>query len=329
MANEEISNNPPAKTFRHMVKPLLIFTLKLLTSGLLLYFVSLRIDFADLVDAILSVNAVYLVISIVVLLAQIAATNIRWTTISHFFGLHILFFPALRISYIGALANQGFPSFLAGDAIRVLALKKIGNGLAESIRVTILDRIASMVVMVMMLDFACFYLLPQMDSGPLKVNLYLLALTGSAASIAVFHLDRLPQVLRRLKIISGIADLSWYARALVGSRNTAIVIFAQALVGNALLAVHIYVLAIGLKIDLTLFQCLLVMPPIILISSLPLSIAGWGIREGAMIAALSIFQISTEAAFALSVMVGITALIHSLLGVPALYFRNTARAQWL
>jgi glycosyltransferase 2 family protein len=312
-----------------MVKPMLIFALKLLISSMLLYFVSLRINFADVVDAISSIGAIYLSISILVLLAQICSTTIRWTTISRFFGLQILFLPALRISYIGVLANQGFPSFLAGDALRVLWLKKLGNGLSVSFRVTILDRIASLIVMVMMLVIACFFLLPQMEAGHLELELYLLALTGTMASTAVFYLDRLPRGLRRLNIIAEVAGLSRYARVLVGSGNTALVIFLQALFGNALLAAHIYVLAIGLNIDLTLFQCLLVMPPVILISSLPLSIAGWGIREGAMIAALGIFEISIDAAFALSVLVGITALIHSLLGVPALYYGNTTRAQWL
>jgi hypothetical protein len=53
---------------------------------------------------------------------------------------------------------------------------------------------------------------------------------------------------------------------------------------------------------------------VLLLSSLPISIAGWGIREGAMIIAFGFVGVSSNLSFTLSVLFGLASII---INIPA------------
>ena len=56
------------------------------------------------------------------------------------------------------------------------------------------------------------------------------------------------------------------------------------------------------------------MPPVLLVMTLPISIAGWGVREQAMVAAFALVGVPGEGALALSIMFGLMGLITGLPG---------------
>ena len=64
---------------------------------------------------------------------------------------------------------------------------------------------------------------------------------------------------------------------------------------------------------------LFLLPLISTLSSIPLSIGGWGIREGAFVYGLGLLSVPNEQAFLVSVQVGVLSLFVGLLcGIPAL-----------
>ena len=58
----------------------------------------------------------------------------------------------------------------------------------------------------------------------------------------------------------------------------------------------------------------MLIPPILLILTLPISIGGWGIREGAMIWAFALVGVTNEEALVLSVLFGFATLAITLPG---------------
>jgi hypothetical protein len=56
------------------------------------------------------------------------------------------------------------------------------------------------------------------------------------------------------------------------------------------------------------------MPVVILIGMTPISLAGWGVREGAMTFALGWFDVATSDAVLLSILVGLASIVSSLPG---------------
>ena len=71
-----------------------------------------------------------------------------------------------------------------------------------------------------------------------------------------------------------------------------------------------------------------VMPAIAIISALPISVGGWGVREGAMVAGLSIFSIPADTAIVLSISYGLGGLLVALLlgAVLSLFGQNALKA---
>ena len=69
-----------------------------------------------------------------------------------------------------------------------------------------------------------------------------------------------------------------------------------------------------------MLDCVLLMPPIMLLAAVPVSIAGWGVREGVMVGALSMVGIGTEPALALSVLLCVSMLGNALIGLLPLAF---------
>jgi uncharacterized membrane protein YbhN (UPF0104 family) len=58
-----------------------------------------------------------------------------------------------------------------------------------------------------------------------------------------------------------------------------------------------------------------ILPVVLLLTSLPISFAGWGLREGAMIIALDVYGVPQETALALSLVYGV---LHLVSGLPGL-----------
>ena len=62
-------------------------------------------------------------------------------------------------------------------------------------------------------------------------------------------------------------------------------------------------------------DCLFLIQPVLLITSLPISIGGWGIREAAMIAIFALVGVPSSAAMVLSVQFGLLAMLVSTPGL--------------
>jgi uncharacterized membrane protein YbhN (UPF0104 family) len=76
----------------------------------------------------------------------------------------------------------------------------------------------------------------------------------------------------------------------------------------------IWALALGLDAPVTLVDCLVLVPPVILVATLPISIAGWGAREVAMVTVFGLIGVPSAQATALSVLFGIATLLIALPG---------------
>ena len=60
----------------------------------------------------------------------------------------------------------------------------------------------------------------------------------------------------------------------------------------------------SIGVAVTVLDCLVLMPPVILITTIPISIAGWGVRESAMVAIFGFISVVQEDAIALSLLFG-------------------------
>jgi hypothetical protein len=79
------------------------------------------------------------------------------------------------------------------------------------------------------------------------------------------------------------------------------------------MAYSVHLLARGISVDLGFGYSLLLLPLVTLVTVLPISIAGWGLRESAMVVALGLIGVPAAAAFSLSILYGLVVMAS---GIP-------------
>ena len=135
--------------------------------------------------------------------------------------------------------------------------------------------------------------------------------------LAFLWLDRFMVLFARLlplRFYQLITSLAEDSRIVLAPRHYGPYVLGLSIANQVLMVLVMFALAQGLSIDVEISALLVLVPPVILVSLLPISFAGWGIREGAMIAMLGTVDVAPENALALSVAFGFLMLILSLPG---------------
>jgi len=123
-----------------------------------------------------------------------------------------------------------------------------------------------------------------------------------------------PESLRHWRLVRGLAGLGADARRVFLAPVKAGRVLAWSVVGHLNVTLGLYAIARGLGLEVTLVDCLALFLPVILITTLPISIAGWGVREGSMVAAFALVGVPGDAALALSILFGLIVAAISLPG---------------
>jgi len=74
--------------------------------------------------------------------------------------------------------------------------------------------------------------------------------------------------------------------------------------------------------NLSLVHVLMVLPIVFLVMTIPISIAGWGVREGVMVIGFGYLGIASEQVLALSILYGILTLVSTIPGIIIWFFND-------
>ncbi len=279
-----------------------------------------RTDVPRIAALLASVGGGTVVVVFALMLVQTVLTAYRWVLVSEAVRLTLDVWPALQAILVSLLLNQCLPSFVGADAYRMYWLYRESNQLGPAVRSVLIDRVLGMVALIVLFAAGIVFLLRRLHDSTAESGLVLLLAGGLAGTIAFFTSDLIPRAWQRVRVIRELATVSGAARALMLSRTKGPAVAVVGILVHVITALVMFGFARDLALPLTLLDCLLFTPPIMLLAAVPISIAGWGVREGVMVGALSMVGIGTESALALSILVGFTMLANGLLGVFPLLF---------
>jgi uncharacterized protein (TIRG00374 family) len=138
---------------------------------------------------------------------------------------------------------------------------------------------------------------------------------GSVAGIAILTLlERLPEAVRHWRVVKLLMRLGGDARRLFLNPRHAAAVLAWSVAGHANISLTVYVLATGLGVNMGLADCMALFPLVLLATTIPVTIGGWGVREGAMIAIFALVGVPREDTFLVSVVYGLLIIAVSLPG---------------
>jgi glycosyltransferase 2 family protein len=282
----------------------LIAAARLLSTVIALWLVMRSIDFGSILDLIDRAELPALALAGVVAVVQFVLLVWRWQFVLRMLGCRAVDLRPLSV-FLGYsfLVGQILPSSLGGDVARTAMLAQ-RTGAATAARSVICDRVLGFAGLALLAAPA----LPIAAATAAGFTLLLtvtIALLGTIAVVAVVLISpsfggRVPWVGRQLATVAG--DL----RITLRSGKLSLVAVALGLASNLANVVLIYVLGLAVGARLRALDCLILVPPVLLVSALPISLAGWGVREGALVAAFSLVHADPAAVLATSVMSGLT-----------------------
>lgn len=300
-----------------MRKNNIILALKFLVSGTLIWFLIDSIDLGAASARILGANLQILALVLGLSVLQILICVVRWRSVLAAINGILSVANCFQLYLIGTFFNQALPSAVGGDAVRIYRAYKDGLSLHCSINGVMLERVATVLGLIMLVVFATPFFIGRVglkDADWIIPTLVFFGLVSVTGVIVLMGLDRLPSKYSHWRIVNGLAILAADTRRVFLSPIHSFKALSWSLLGHVNISLVVYLLGISIGLEITLLDCMVLMPPVLLLMTLPISIAGWGVREQAMVAAFSLINISGEGALALSIMFGLMGLIIGLPG---------------
>lgn len=271
----------------------------LLVTSLLLYY-----DFSEVTSYLTSIGTVSAVAALIVLGTQYVLSSVRWHYIVVRHGQAFTFRRSFSIYGIGALANLVLVTSLAGVSVRGLLLVRENVEVSRVVGVLLAERIAALggMVLCVLLGLVISHrlLLEQFSEhtsfeGMLGLFI-LIALAVLAGGLLLWRLQFVRQTVSQMRQ----AFLSWRVVSLLVVASSAIIFLGFAAVA---------LLATGMRIDIDPVFFVTAMPVVAFMASLPITVGGWGVREGMMVVGLGLFGVQAEPALALSVAYGMAGIV--------------------
>ena len=288
---------------------------KVVVSVVLVWALMRAVGAGDALERMLDLRPEWLSVAIVLGLVQTGIGALRWRAVLNAINAPMAWPRLFRIAYIGAFFNQTLPSSVGGDAVRGYMAYRAGAGLGPAVNGVLLDRIATVLALVVLVAVMTPFGAAALDQGDWFARAAWLVLALALGGIVtIMVLDRLPVALRRFRLIAGLSVLAADARWVFLQPAHTVQVMFWSILGHVNLSTMIFVLATGLGVEVTLANCLLLFPPVLLAQTLPISLAGWGVREGAMVALFALAGVSGQSALAISILYGFVMILVSLPG---------------
>ena len=296
--------------------------LKAAITLLLLGLVFRAVDPGRLAHAFLNLRQGYVALAVV---AQIVSTTIaswRWYLIMRSLefkaseGFHF------RSYFKGAFFNQALPGSIGGDALRVLDVAALGYRKRDAFVGIFIDRIVGLSGLLLLNLVA-----NNLTRGLLPEWLFhlvnLICLGGLAGVLMLVVLHRL-EWLKRFRLLAPFSVLSQRFRQVYHSWRASLGQIALSVVIHLFPILSLFALSRATGLDIGVQVFMVVAPPVFLLTLLPISLAGWGVREGAMVGLFVLIGVPREPILTLSLLYGLTLIVASL---PGLYFLWRSRRQ--
>ena len=265
------------------MRGILLSIVKILISAALLYLSLRKINLYDLAARIQVGSLGWLALAIAVTFLQIFLGVLRWREISVECGAPLQTGQAMRFNVIGTFFNQTLPSSIGGDAVRLWLVARGGAGWRAATYSIFVDRAIGLIALAVLIAATLPWSYRLISDPNGRSALLLLDLAALAAGFGFLLIGVLPWPWLK----SWWATHHVHACAVIANR----VLFSRdrgLKVAVLSLLIHVVAVMIGwcvvqsITAPVTFGEIFQLLPPVMLITMMPISIAGWGVREATM-----------------------------------------------
>lgn len=283
---------------------------RLAVSVALLWLVFRRVDVGDVLDGLSALRPGWVVAGLAVSVVQVVGLSWRWRYTAGRLGIELPMRAAMGEYYLSILLNQVLPGGVLGDVSRAWRHARTGAPTGSAVRAVVLERASAQVVMTLTAIVSVLWLpwasaLARGAAALAGVTAVVLALLWLSK-----HGGRAP---------GSLAGRLWddTHRALLSPGAFAVQAASAILVVGSYVVVFL-VAARAVGAGTSLLRMIPLVAPVLMTMLVPVTIAGWGIREAAAAALWSFAGMRPEDGAAISVAYGLIVLASSAPGVISL-----------
>ena len=261
------------------MRRILLSLAKVLISAALLYLAMRKTNFSDLAARIDTSSLLWLAAAITIAFCQVVVVALRWRRISGSCGAPLTDRQAIRFSTIGSFFNQTLPSSIGGDAMRLWLIGRIGGSWRAATYSIFVDRAVGLIALAIIVIASLPWSYRLIDNTAGRSALVLVDLAALASGAGFLILGRLKWPwLKRWWVTHHVHACSAIANRALFSRDSGPQIVALSLLIHILSAVIAWCVVRAIIAPASFDEIFLLIPPVILITMIPISIAGWGTR---------------------------------------------------
>ena len=302
-------------------KVLIISAIQIALTVVLLVALARVLDPAKLRQLLQAANPVWLTVGFIILTAQQIISAERWRLVAV-----ALSAPQYRMWFylfwqgLSMLCSMVLPSIIGADLVRTYALSG-RTPIGTVVRIVLIDRALGLLALATLVIVSVLVLPGFFSAQPLLLLSVAIAVCGPATYLALTRL--VPRLRGTQRLVLAARELGLDLRRTVEGKGSARVILIS--LSLHLLSVFAF-LALGNAIgmpEVDFVHYLAIVSCALLVTIIPISIGGWGIRESALVIGFGLVSVEPERAFTLSATFGLLVMLSSavvaLLGTPTFF----------
>ncbi len=274
---------------------LLLLAAKIAVSVSVLYLILKETGAGKVFDVLRSINPLFFFGSLLLYVFSLYISSLRWRLLlsrsgraadlplSRFFTLY----------FMGAFFNNILPGVIGGDAVRIYYLYRDTGDAQSSIGSVFADRYVGFVALLTLGLLALPFGFQRIRGTGIEWMIPVIVLLFIVASVLMFGL----RVGKRFSKVRGFYDYFtnlWRSPAILVKTVTLSIII------QVIGIFSVYLISIGLGSDTGLTELFIFLPIIITVTTIPVSISGLGLREGAFVFLLGFVGVRPEVATSIS-----------------------------
>ncbi len=311
------------------MKSAIISLAKAAVTALLFFLLFRKVDFHQLAAILRGARADILLLAFAILWLGHYVCIFRWRMLMRPLMPVLSLANLFGIYCIGLFFNLIFPTVVGGDVVKFYYAGKPSRLYPQSFAATFLDRDAGMLAMMIIACMVTLVHPVSVPGVPVNAIIWLSFAAFLLANVCIFApgLHRvMTKLLHRVRL-SGVAakiDAISNAFQVMGKHWSVLVASLVISLINQFLAISVtWVMALGLNLDVPLMYFLIFVPVITLISMIPISLNGMGLREYAYMSLFGAIGVVPESCVALGLFSSAIIILSSLPGgVIYIFFRN-------
>ncbi len=283
----------------------LLLAAKMVVSVALLWFLFHRLQWANIGPTLGHADPRWVAAAAGLLILSNLLASYQWSRLLGAVDIGLPFWKVAAYYHVGLFFNNFLPANVGGDFARTLDASRSGASRATALSTVVLDRLIGTVALG---GIAVFTTLPAIDHFHLAAA-YAGVLAFFAVAVLMLRAVLEPRVLAAVerlfsriglaRLSPALAEMAQRLVAFRGRRGLLVELFGVATVVQVMrIGVHVlFAQALGLHVDTAFF--FLFVPLLAVLVSLPISLNGIGVREGAGMFLFGLVGLDQPSAFAL------------------------------